>query len=221
MATSAALPTDGRTQRAERSREAIVDAMLALIGEGEPSPTAQQVAARAEVGVRTVFRHFSDMESLFGAMNERLTAETAPRFFVDDVQDGALEARIEQLIDRRCELLEHLAPYAAASALQRPHSPFLREQSQRDVRRLRNDLLRWLPELEAAEPAVADAFEMLLSFEAWRRLRVDQRLGLRRARAATEAAIRALLPGLGGTASSRSTRAARPDGGARSQRGSR
>ena len=57
MATSTDLPTDGRIQRSERSRETIVQAMLDLIGEGTLSPTAQQVAVRADVGVRTVFRH--------------------------------------------------------------------------------------------------------------------------------------------------------------------
>ena len=56
MATPSELPTDGRVQRSERSREAIIRAMLDLIGEGIASPTAQQVALRADVGVRTVFR---------------------------------------------------------------------------------------------------------------------------------------------------------------------
>ena len=55
---------DGRRLRSERSRQAIIDAMLKLVEEGVLVPTAQQVSERAGVGIRSVFRHFSDMESL-------------------------------------------------------------------------------------------------------------------------------------------------------------
>jgi AcrR family transcriptional regulator len=50
-------------QRGARNRAAIVAALLELVGEGELEPTAEQVAERACVGTRTVFRHFADMES--------------------------------------------------------------------------------------------------------------------------------------------------------------
>jgi AcrR family transcriptional regulator len=56
---------DGRRLRSERSREAIIDVMLTLIEEGALIPTAQQVSERAGVGIRSVFRHFSDMAGLF------------------------------------------------------------------------------------------------------------------------------------------------------------
>src|SRR5687768_18533745 len=56
---------DGRTARGQRTRESVVAALLALQEEGELSPTAQQVAARAGVALRTVFGHFSDMETLW------------------------------------------------------------------------------------------------------------------------------------------------------------
>ena len=56
---------DGRRLRSIDSRARIVKAMLALIEEGDMAPGAEAVAARAEVGLRTVFRHFKDMESLY------------------------------------------------------------------------------------------------------------------------------------------------------------
>ncbi len=89
MATHTDLATDGRIQRSERSRTSIVQAILELIGEGSLSPTAQQVAERADVGVRTVFRHFSDMETLFATMNDRLVAEV-DSLFVEKVQTGPM-----------------------------------------------------------------------------------------------------------------------------------
>ena len=57
-------PRDGRALRSERSRRPIVEALFALVGEGVLQPTAQQVADRAGVGIRTVFRHFEDMDAL-------------------------------------------------------------------------------------------------------------------------------------------------------------
>jgi len=179
MATSTDLPTDGRVQRSERSRTAIVQALLELIGEGSVSPTAQQVAERADVGVRTVFRHFSDMETLFSTMNEQLNAEVAS-LFVEKVQTGSFEDRVDALIERRMTIFGKLAPYVRSSTIQRWRSAFLQAEHERTIRVLRRDLRRWLPEIESAPTEVADALEMILSFEAWNRLRVDQRLSLRR-----------------------------------------
>jgi AcrR family transcriptional regulator len=73
-----AIPADGRLRRSQRSGQAIVEALLGLIGDGVLEPTAQQVAERAAVGIRTVFRRFSDMESLFAEMDARLQAEALP-----------------------------------------------------------------------------------------------------------------------------------------------
>jgi AcrR family transcriptional regulator len=56
--------TDGRVRRSERSRAAIVQALFELIGEGVLLPTADEVADRAAIGIRTVFRQFKDMDTL-------------------------------------------------------------------------------------------------------------------------------------------------------------
>ncbi len=179
MATSSETATDGRIQRSERSRSAIVQAMLELIGEGVLAPTAQQVAQRADVGVRTVFRHFSDMDTLFATMNERLTREV-DSLFVEEVQTGSFLERVDALIERRTSIFVKLAPYMRSSSMQRWRSEFLQSQHERSIRVMRTDLRRWLPEIESMPNTVGDALEMVLSFEAWNRLRVDQRLGQRR-----------------------------------------
>ena len=60
--------TDGRKLRSQDSKRRIVAAMLELVREGRIAPTAEEVANRAEVGLRTVFRRFKDMESLYAEM---------------------------------------------------------------------------------------------------------------------------------------------------------
>ena len=51
-------PQDGRRQRSARSRVRIVEAMFALIRAGDMNPSAAALAEEANVGIRTVFRHF-------------------------------------------------------------------------------------------------------------------------------------------------------------------
>ena len=53
---------DGRNARSERSREAVVQAVLGFVREGLPRPTATQIARRAKVSRRVVFNQFNDME---------------------------------------------------------------------------------------------------------------------------------------------------------------
>jgi AcrR family transcriptional regulator len=188
----AALSTDGRARRAQRSREAIEDALFDLVGEGHPAPTAQQVAERAEVGIRSVFRHFSDMEALYATLDARLLAEVAP-LLREPPPDGTPEERVSALVRRREGFFERIAPYKRASNLTRWRSPFLSRQHRRLVAELRAGARRWLPELAEAPPETLEAFDQATSFEAWDRLRGDQRLGRARAAAAMKRAALALI----------------------------
>jgi AcrR family transcriptional regulator len=185
--------TDGRQRRSERSREAIVQALFDLVGEGMLQPTAQQVAESAGVGIRSVFRHFADMDSLFVEMDARLQADALP-LLRGEPPDGDTTKRARALVDRRIAFFERIAPYKRAGTIQRWRSEFLRGQHGVLVRALRADLLRWLPELRGAPADGIEALDLALSFEAWDRLRTDQRLGRDRARDALLRIVLALLP---------------------------
>jgi AcrR family transcriptional regulator len=159
-------------------------------------PTAQQVAETAGVGIRSVFRHFKDMESLFAEMHARLEAEAVPILRADPV-GGRLDRRARGLVDRRVDFFERIAPYKRSGNVQRWRSEFLRGQHSVLVRALRSDLLRWLPEVSRAPGDLIEALDLALSFEAWDRLRTDQRLGRDRARAALLRTVLALVADLG------------------------
>lgn len=182
--------TDGRFQRSERSREAIVRALDELIEARVFEPTAQQVAERAEVGVRTVFRHFSDMDTLYTELNDRLQ-ERAAVHLVGAPQQGDLSDRVAGLIESRARLFALIEPYRRATAIQRWRSEYLQKQHKHFVRILRTDLHRWLPELSDAEPDLAESLEVLTAFETWDRLREDQRLSPKRTRAVLTQLIKA------------------------------
>ncbi|MBW2242389.1 MAG: TetR/AcrR family transcriptional regulator [Deltaproteobacteria bacterium] len=190
--SSEATSSDGRARRSERSRQAIVQALMALIGEGSPRPTAQQVAERAGVGIRTVFRHFSDMETLYAEMDVRLRVELRP-LLRGGQPEGGLEERIVALVARRADLFERFSPYHRSAALHRWRSHYLRGRHATDVRELRTNLLRWLPELEQRDSELTDAAELATSSEAWDRLRSEQRLSRNRASTVIEGTLRRLL----------------------------
>lgn len=194
--SAVASASDGRQRRSARSREAIVQALFELIGSGVLRPTALQVAESAGVGIRSVFRHFADMEGLFAEMDARLQAEALPILRAEPME-GPLDRRTSGLVDRRAAFFERIAPYKRSGNLQRWRSEYLRERHSVLVRALRADLMRWLPELRRAPIDLVEGLDLVLSFEAWDRLRMDQRLGRERARDALVRTVRALVADLG------------------------
>lgn len=184
--------TDGRLLRSVRSRQRIVEALFELIEEGELVPTGEQVAARAGVGLRTVFRHFEDMETLFAELQARLDRIVHP-IFAAGVAEGSLESRVNAVTKQRANAFDRAAPFKRAGDLQRWRSTFVRERSERTVRELRGNLRAALPEIADVSPALQHALELITSLEAWERLRSDQGLGKERAQEVVRDAVLALL----------------------------
>ena len=183
---------DGRRLRSADSRARIVAAMLALIEEGDISPGAEAVAARAEVGLRTVFRHFKDMDSLYQEMIEVIAgvmrqAAGAP------IQATVWRERILELVTRRAEVFEHIAPFKRAADAHRLRSPVFEVAGERMSRALREIIRRELPDAAQADPLLLEGLDLLLSFETWSRLRREQGLGPAETRAVLEGIVRRLI----------------------------
>lgn len=191
--------TDGRRRRSQDSRARIVQAMLELVHAGDPSPGAEQVAERAQVGLRTVFRHFKDMDSLYREMSAVIEKEYMA--VVDRPFEGRTwRERVLELVRRRAGVYEKIEPYKRASNVHRHRSPFLQADHARLVATAREILRRELPADVARDRALFEALDLLLSFEAWMRLRRDQDLSPRRASEVLEQAIVRLLDAAGASA---------------------
>jgi TetR/AcrR family transcriptional regulator of autoinduction and epiphytic fitness len=97
-------PVDGRHARSERSRHAMVEALLAILREGHCHPSSAQIADRAGVTQRTLFNQFGDMDTLVMAA----AARQVQRFLElqPDAGDGPLEARVERYAHGVARLLE-------------------------------------------------------------------------------------------------------------------
>jgi TetR/AcrR family transcriptional regulator, regulator of autoinduction and epiphytic fitness len=169
------IPTDGRTLRSLRTREAIVDATISLLEEGDLRPTAPRVADRAGVSVRSVFQHFDDLERLHAAVAERLVERVA--VLVLPISPALpLDDRLDRFVHQRSVLLEAVTAIRRAADV---HGPFSREITARlrdGQAFLREEVARtFAPELDsvaADERAdVLDALDAVLSWSTWEGLR--------------------------------------------------
>lgn len=187
-------PSDGRRRRSHDSQQRIVDGMLALVAEGIHSPSAEQVSERAGVGLRSVFRHFKDMESLHSeiaaVLTERLEKVARQPFMATDWQGQLFE-----LVQRRCNAYETAAPFLEAGQIHRAHSTVLKASHARFVAVLRSIMLERLPASPMIDNATIEALDLLLSYESWQRLRRDQNLPADEAKAVVRLLMTRLLSG--------------------------
>ena len=175
MALNIATSSDGRRQRSERSQTAIIEAALALMDEGALVPTAQQIADRAGVGIRSFFRHFADMDSLFLAADEMLISSYEALFEVDN-RAGTLSERVARAINLYGNAFDQLRPIILCTQAQLWRSPKLRENYAWHQKRLRKELELWLPEVAALPKDRREALHAAASFDMWHRLREHQGL---------------------------------------------
>jgi len=183
---------DGRRVRGQDNRARIVAAMLEIIHSGEVAPSAEQVAQRADVGLRTVFRHFQDMDSLYREMSVVIAAElreVAERPFKSE----DWRERVVELIERRGGAFEKVGPFLRASTVFRYRSKFLDVDNLRLVTALREILKAQLPPAVARDQLKLEILDLLLSYETWSRLRREQGLTPKRARDTLAAAVRRVL----------------------------
>jgi len=184
--------TDGRFYRSLQTREKIVAALIALIGSGNPSPTAEQIAAHAQVGLRSVFRHFDDMETLEREITSKLDAVMMP-LVLKPLTAVGWQARLMESVDRRCEIFDLIAPYHIASQMRVHASEHMRRQVARSAALQRESLRRILPAALVNDQALFEAIALLLSLDAWVRLRSLQGLSAPEATATIQRAIQKLV----------------------------
>ena len=185
-------PVDGRRRRGQDNRARIAAAMMRIVQDGEVAPSAEQVATLADVGLRTVFRHFQDMDSLYREIARVKEAEV--RVILDPpMQAQDWRGRLAEQIARRAQVFETIAPFRRAADAFKHRSKFLGSDYERLVTELRERLLRVLPKEIAATPAKVEALDLLMSFEAWARLRREQNLNPEVAQRVVERAVAAIV----------------------------
>lgn len=166
---------DGRRERSRSSRSKIVAALLDLVGKGEVAPSAARVAEVAGVGLRSVFRHFDDMDGLYSEMGEVIEAQVMP-IILQPPTGATWQAKLFDIADRRAMVFETILPYRISANLKRFQSPYLMQDYRRMLRLESDTIGSYLPAMVKADVVGAHGLNVILSFQTWRLLRHDQEL---------------------------------------------
>lgn len=185
---------DGRRLRSEKSRALILEALFALIRGGDMDPGAARVAERAGVGLRTVFRHFEDMDSLYREMSARIEAEIVP-LAMQPFRSSDWRGRLVELIERRASIYERILPLRVAGAARRFQSAWLMEDYRRVQAFERKMLESVAPKPIVRDAALIAALDLATGFESWRRLRQDMGLNPAAAERVVKLAVDKLIAG--------------------------
>tara|TARA_R110002167_G_scaffold75828_1_gene211560 strand:+ start:1545 stop:2123 length:579 start_codon:yes stop_codon:yes gene_type:complete len=168
---------DGRFKRSERSRQAIIDAMLESMEQGCYMPTAQQVADQAGISIRTVFRHFSEMELLYKEINEAQRPNYEIHFALQDFS-GTLEQRIARIVDGRIAGFVQVHHLIRATHALFWRSQIIKDNYQKTQKTLRLLLFKMLPELKDKDSQTQELADALTSFDFFERLYTFQDLSI-------------------------------------------
>ena len=171
--------TDGRRLRRAVNREAVVDALLDLYSEGNLRPNTDEIAERAGISPRSLFRYFDDTDDLAGEAVTRQLGRAMPILPLGVSADAPFDARAAALVDQRLRLFTTLGQSAHVYRLRAPFQPRLATSLSEGRRFLRSQVRTlFAAELASmsdtgAEAALAAA-DILASFESYQLLTSDQ-----------------------------------------------
>jgi AcrR family transcriptional regulator len=191
-----ALP-DGRRQRSERTRVKLAEALLALVHEGNLSPSAEEIAERSGFSRRAVFHHFNEMETLYETAIELETKRveaTLPAL----KRTGSYAERLASLVSQRAARYSALGPAIAAANLRKGDSSVLATTIRKERARMRREVLaQFAAELDAhpadARAEIVAALVAVTEYPFWESLRIEQRLGAQVAERTLARTISAVL----------------------------
>jgi len=189
---------DGRRARRDRNREAVVDAYLDLVREGDMHPNVADVAERSGVSHRSVFRYFADKDELARTAVQRQTAWASSLAAIPVAATAPLDDRIAALVEQRAEMFDRIGAVGRLSRALAGRQPIIAEQLELSRRFFRKQVkvlfereLTALGEPDSGE--VLGAIDVLCSFESYDLLRRDQGMSQVRAKRAMARAVRASL----------------------------
>jgi AcrR family transcriptional regulator len=191
-----AIRPDGRRLRTEESRRRVIAALLDCVRDGDFDPSADTVAHRAGVGLRTVFRLFKDKEGLFQQMSQAVMAGLA------DVAGTPLRGetwrqRLDDLMLRRFAIYDDVMAYRRAALVHAHASKVVQANNAVLATTLRQLVVGVLPPAICDDGPALDALDMTLHIDTWIHLRTDQGLDPDHAAAAVRRIVSALTAGVG------------------------
>jgi AcrR family transcriptional regulator len=179
---------DGRRRRRVQNRLAVVDALLDLYDDGNLRPGTDEIAERAGLSPRSLFRYFDDVDDLARAAVTRQQERALPLVPIGVNADASLRQKATGLVEQRFRLFEVVGQAAKVWRIRSPFQPVLAEELAQIRAFLRSQLLDLFgPELERMSgrkaASVVAAADVLTSFESYQLLLEDQGFATEEAKA--------------------------------------
>lgn len=191
--TPQAVEVDGRRLRREQNRESVIDALVALFDEGNYAPSTAQIAERAGISPRSLFRYFDDVDDLNRAAIERQLATIGPLRDPGVGPAAPTAEKIEALVAARVRMHEAAGGAARAARVSAHRHPVIAAQLDEARRYLRRQIGRLFERELADRPSALAVLDALCSFETYELLRHSNGLSTARTEAALVEAMTTLL----------------------------
>ena len=161
---------DGRFARSKKTKDAIVRALLKLL-RNTPFPTAEQVAKESKIGLRTVYRQFKDMESIYLSLHEECMHSLGQIFNSDVDLDRPFNERVSFAIRERFSIYEKYETLFIATISNSARLPTLVNQVAESYQFMRERFIKIVPEIENLSTIKSDLLFTRILFPSWFSLR--------------------------------------------------
>ena len=186
---------DGRRQRSQRTREKILSAYWELMLAGDMSPSAAAIAEHAGVGLRSVFRHFEDLDTLLRELMELCYDEVTPEF-MKPIQATNWKDQLLEVTERNVTIWERIIVPHTAGEIGRFKSQVLLDDYQRS-RTLEISVIKAiLPKDIENYQNVLLALDAAMSFSTMRRLRQDRKLPIAEVKNVMTLMVKSIIDGI-------------------------
>lgn len=161
---------DGRFARSKKTKDAIVRALLKLL-RNTPFPTAEQVAKESKIGLRTVYRQFKDMESIYLSLHEECMHSLGQIFNSDVDLDRPFNERVSFAIRERFTIYDKYETLFIATISNSARLPTLVNQVAESYQVMRERFIKIVPEIEDLSTIKSDLLFTRILFPSWFSLR--------------------------------------------------
>ena len=162
--------SDGRFARSQKTKDAIVKALLKLLND-TPFPTAEQVAKESKIGLRTVYRQFKDMESIYLSLHEECLYSLKQMFENEIDIEKSFEERIYLAITERLAIYSEYESLFIATISNAARLPILVDQVAASYQIMRERFIKIVPEIKNLSTIKSDLLFTRFLFPSWFSLR--------------------------------------------------
>ena len=163
---------DGRINRSKTTLNKIVAATISLLRKNNNGqiPTAQEIAVKSGVGIRTVFRHIDDMEGLIEEVNRRYLNDLESYIAKNNPKQNSKDKRIEHVIKERFYLYNTYQHVFNLTITSLNNSSAIRTGFIKFNHILRQRFEDLIPEIKMINKDKQNLIDTLISYAAWFRM---------------------------------------------------